>query len=184
MPAMFVKEVLVSQVGNVRRQTAGLKAVRGVGEEPRVDQVAQHFLGLRERTFHLVVDHAVDGKPRCGFCGSTCRRGCGACGRSVCAARFGSFGCCIFRVFRIPCVCPCTLVVPAFLLEDGFFLVDGRVKYRVKVYIGQVQKILVVCAGHGIHCFIGKRHGVQKRLHRRLQKVYERLFDRVFFGAA
>ena len=160
MAAMLFEEALVGEVGDGARRAARLEAIGRVGEERRLQLIVEHRVRIGERPFHLVVHHAVEDEARraLGAFGS------GRC-RILCCASLADFD--IVGQF----------VVPALLLEDGALLVDGRVQHRVQVHVHEVEQVLVVRAGHGVHGLVGKRHRVQERLHRAFQQVHERLFD-------
>ena len=57
-------------------------------------------------------------------------------------------------------------------------------KDGIQIYAHQVEKILLVPAGNGVHGFIGKGDGVQKGVHGALHQVHKGLFHRVFFRTA
>lgn len=54
----------------------------------------------------------------------------------------------------------------------------------IQINVDKVFKVGNVGGGHRIHRLVGEGERVQKRLHARLQEVYEWLFDRVFRRAA
>ena len=76
------------------------------------------------------------------------------------------------------------LKVPALLLEDGTLAINHRMQHGIHVHIHQIEQVLIVGTRHRIHGLIGERERVQKRLHRGLEQVHERLFDRKLVGAA
>ena len=67
------------------------------------------------------------------------------------------------------------LQVPAFLLEDARTRIDGRMQHGVEIDVHEVLEVLLVRGGHGIDRLVRECHCVQKRLHRRLEEVDERL---------
>ena len=69
------------------------------------------------------------------------------------------------------------LKVPAFLLEHRALVVDGRLEHRVQVHLHEILEVLGVGGRHRVHGLVGERHGVQERLHGRLQQVDEGLLD-------
>ena len=143
MAAVLFQELLVGEVGDGARRAARLEAVGRVGEERRLQLVVEHRVRVGERAFHLVVHHAVEREARLAV------RGLGL-GHRV--ARH--------RVALVRLHVAGQLVVPAFLLEDGAFVVDGRMQHRVQVHVHEVQQVLAVRAGHGVHGLVGERHGV------------------------
>ena len=67
--------------------------------------------------------------------------------------------------------------MPAFLLKNGGFGIDGRVEHRVQVHVHQVVQILLVGGGNGVDGLVGVGHGVEERLHGALDQVDKRLLD-------
>ncbi len=165
--AMLLEELLVGEVGDGARRAARLEAVGRVGEQGRLQLVVQHRVRVGQGALHLVVHHAVQHEAR---------RAVGRLG--------GRHGVACHGIARRGLHVAGQLVVPALLLEDGALAVDGRVQHCVEVHVGEVEQVLVVRAGHGVHRLVGERHGVQKRLHRAFQQVHERLFDGELVAAA
>ena len=75
-------------------------------------------------------------------------------------------------------------VVPALLHENFGRSEHGGIENGVEVNIFEVAEIFGVAARHGINCFVGISHGVQKRVERALDKFDERFFERIFLRAA
>ena len=74
--------------------------------------------------------------------------------------------------------------MPAFLLEDRALVEDGGVQHGVEVDVHEVQKILLIGTRHGVDRLVGVGHGVQERLHRAFEQVYEGLFHGKLVRAA
>ena len=52
------------------------------------------------------------------------------------------------------------MVVPAFLAENLFFVVDIGIKYRIQIYVNQILEVLVITAGYRIASPIRIGHGI------------------------
>ena len=52
------------------------------------------------------------------------------------------------------------LIVPAFLKEDLFLIVNVGMEHRIQIDIGQIPEILVIAAGNGINGLVRIGHGI------------------------
>ena len=66
-------------------------------------------------------------------------------------------------------------VMPAFLLQGKFVVIDQRIKHRVQIHVHQVMKIFVVAAGYRVHRLVRISHGIQKRIQGTLHQFHKRL---------
>ena len=74
--------------------------------------------------------------------------------------------------------------MPAFLFKDALTLIDCRMQDSVKVHAHKVFQVSYVSAGHRVNRLVRVSHCVQERLHRGLEQVNKRLFDRISIGSA
>ena len=70
-------------------------------------------------------------------------------------------------------------VVPPFLLKGKGIVVDQRIKHRVQVHVHQIAEILVVSAGHRVHCLIRVGHSVKERVQGPFHQFHKRLLQMV-----
>ena len=68
--------------------------------------------------------------------------------------------------------------MPPLLLENKRR--QSGIKDGVQIDVNKIVEVLYVLAGHRIAGFVGIGHGIEKGLHRALQKLYKRFLDRVF----
>ena len=76
------------------------------------------------------------------------------------------------------------LVVPALLAEDVGISQDPGSKDRVQIHGGQIQEILLVTAGNGVHGLVGEGHGIEEGIHGALQQLHEGLLHGILVRAA
>ena len=148
-----VQELLVGERGNRARVAAAFVRIGGVGIERGVDGIVQYAHGVGQRALHLVEHHAVIAQ------------------RALAQAREAVTALALDALRQVQ------LVVPALLLKNGGFGIDGRVEHRVQIHVHQVVQILLVGGGNGVDGLVGVGHGVEERLHGTLDQVDKRLLD-------
>ena len=153
MARVRVQELLVGERGNRARVATALVRIGGVGIERGVDGVVKHAHGVGQRALHLVEHHAVIAQ------------------RALAQARGA------VAVLALGALRQVQLVMPALLLKNGGFGIDGRVEHRVQVHVHQVVQVLLVGGGNGVDGLVGVGHGVEERLHGALDQVHERFLD-------
>ena len=57
-------------------------------------------------------------------------------------------------------------------------------QHGVHIDVHEVEQVLLVGGGHGVHGLVGEGQGVEERLHRGLEQVDEGFLDRVAVAAA
>ena len=74
--------------------------------------------------------------------------------------------------------------MPALLIENIRVGEDARAEYRIEIYLHEIEIILLHAARDRIESLIRICHSVEECVHRRLEKLDERLLDRIFVRAA
>ena len=111
MARVRIQELLVGERRDRAWVTAALVRIGGVGIERGVDGVVQHAHGVGQRALHLVEHHAVIAQ------------------RALAQAREAAVALALGALRQVQ------LVVPALLLKNGGFGVDGRVEHSVQVHV-------------------------------------------------
>ena len=78
----------------------------------------------------------------------------------------------------------CSINMPSFLIEDVRIFQNVRPEDTVQINIHQIEIILLYAARDRVNCFVRESHRVQEGIHGSLQKLHERLLDRVFIRTA
>mmetsp|Transcript_18667 Transcript_18667/g.47706 ORF Transcript_18667/g.47706 Transcript_18667/m.47706 type:complete len:321 (+) Transcript_18667:2618-3580(+) len=79
------------------------------------------------------------------------------------------------------------LEMPAFLLEDlrpTHRIAHKRVEAGVEIHVNEVEEVLLIATGDGVHGLVGRCHRIQESLERALEQLHERLLQRVLLAAA
>ena len=76
------------------------------------------------------------------------------------------------------------LEMPTLLLKDAWPLVDGRMQDGVQVHVHEVLEVGRVGRGDRVHGLVRKGHGVEERLHGRLEQVDKGFLYREAIGTA
>ena len=68
------------------------------------------------------------------------------------------------------------MVIPSFLTENLFSLIDVRIKYRIQIHMHQILEILIITACHRIAGLVRISHGIQERIQRTFYQFHKRIF--------
>ena len=76
------------------------------------------------------------------------------------------------------------VIIPAFLTEDFFFLINVRIKNCIQINMHQILKILIITACHRITGLVRISHGIQKSVQRAFDQFDKRIFEWKLSGSA
>ena len=76
------------------------------------------------------------------------------------------------------------MIIPAFLTEDFFFLINVRIKNCIQINMHQILEILIITACHRITGLVRISHGIQKSVQRAFDQFDKRIFERKLSGSA